>query len=291
VPDTNLRFVTLSADEVDDFGALTDSGAGGDWVALCNPYLVHAEKWIQRWNAVTSQAPTFGGLASGVTGEEDTVVFSNRQARDLACVAVKFEGGVRLQGVVSQGCRPIGVPYTITEVDGNVVVRLGSRSAFDVLEEAFESLTLNEKEAARGNLFAGLALSEYVEEHDRGDFLVRNIVGGDPQRGVVEVGAFPRTGQTMQFQIRDQRAAHEDLSQLCEKTFREHGKPFAGLLFSCTGRGSRMFGYSGHDTGVILDAFGSLPLSGFFSNGEIGPVGGTNFIHGYTASTAFFYDS
>lgn len=260
------------------------------WITLCNPYLVHAEEWMQRWNTVTHQAPTFGALASGISTTQGTLVFANHEASDLACVGVRFRGGMRLDGVVSQGCRPIGMPYTITRVNGNVVVSLGSRRAFEVLEEAFESLSAGERKNARGNLFAGLALSEYVEEHHRGNFLVRNILGGDPQSGSVAVGAFPRTGQTMQFQIRDREAAHEDLTRLCEGALQRGGAPFAAMLFSCTGRGSRMFGHPGHDAGVVLDTFGQLPLSGFFSNGEIGPVGGTNFIHGYTAATAFFYE-
>lgn len=290
LPETKLDLALIRAKNVSRF-RVGDVEQAGAWIALCNPYLVHAEEWMQRWNTVTRQAPTYGALASGVTGTPGTAVFFNHEADDLACVGVRFQGGMRLEGVVSQGCRPIGMPYTITRVNGNVVVKLGSRRAFEVLEEAFETLSAGERKNARGNLFAGLALSEYVEEHERGNFLVRNILGGDPESGSVAVGAFPRAGQTMQFQIRDREAAHEDLTRLCQGALQHWGKPFASLLFSCTGRGSRMFGHPGHDAGVVMSAFGRVPLGGFFSNGEIGPVGGTNFIHGYTASTAFFYDA
>lgn len=290
LPETRLEVSLVRAENAGRF-RVADAEAGGAWISLCNPYLVHAEEWMQRWNAVTRQAPTYGALASGVSGAAGTAVFANHETDHLACVGVRFRGGMRLEGVVSQGCRPIGMPYTITRVNGNVVVRLGSRRAFEVLEEAFETLTAGERKSARGNLFAGLALSEYVEEHERGNFLVRNILGGDPESGSVAVGAFPRPGQTMQFQIRDREAAHEDLTRLCQAALQRWGRPFASLLFSCTGRGSRMFGYPGHDAGVVLGEMGRLPMSGFFSNGEIGPVAGTNFIHGYTASTAFFYDA
>ena len=293
LPETKLDVSLIRTANVERFH-VPKAGTGeepGTWMVLCNPYLVHAEEWMQRWNTITRQAPTYGALASGVSGNTGTAVFSNHETDDLACVGVRFRGGMRLEGVVSQGCRPIGMPYTITRVNGNVVSRLGSRRAFEVLEEAFESLSIGERKNARGNLFAGLALSEYVEEHERGNFLVRNILGGDPETGAVAVGAFPRQGQTMQFQIRDREAAHDDLTRLCEGARQHWGQPFASMLFSCTGRGSRMFGHPGHDAGVVLSAFGKLPVSGFFSNGEIGPVGGTNFIHGYTASTAFFYDA
>tara|TARA_R110002096_G_scaffold16106_29_gene55185 strand:+ start:1818 stop:2972 length:1155 start_codon:yes stop_codon:yes gene_type:complete len=289
-PNTNVQFLELSPDDIEDF----DSGGiepGGFWISLCNPFLAHAEQWMTRWNAIFDQTPTFGGLASGGGDPEDVFLFHNRDAASAACIGVRFEGGIQIRGVVSQGCRPIGSPYTITEVDENVIVSIASRRAFDVLEEAFESLSSEDKEVAKGNIFAGLAVSEYLEEFSRGDFLVRNILGGDPTAGVIMLGAFPRAGQTMQFQIRDKDSADEDLKILCEKTVEKLGVPIAGLLFSCTGRGSRMFGIPNHDADVIADAFGKVPIGGFFCNGEIGPIGDSNFLHGYTASAALFYDA
>jgi small ligand-binding sensory domain FIST len=172
----------------------------------------------------------------------------------------------------------------------NVVTSIGSRQAFKVLEEAYEDLDRTEKLAAPGNLFAGLALSEYLEDFGRGDFLVRNILGADPERGVA-LGAFPRSGQTLQFHVRDKETADADLRRLCQGVVQQHGKPFAGMLFSCTGRGSRMFGVPNHDARVIEETIGRMPMGGFLGNGEIGPVGGRNYLHGYTAATAFFYPS
>jgi len=288
LPDTRLRILTLQPHEMDSFREGRGSSTA-PWIALCNPFLAHAEHWMSRWNTVFHQSPTYGGLASGGSEPEEVFLFHNRKHGEAACVAVQFEGGMRIQGVVSQGCRPIGSPYTITEVDENVVVRIASKPAFKVLEEAYESLNQSEKQAAKGNIFAGLAVSEYVDDFKRGDFLVRNILSGDPEAGVLALGAFPRRGQTMQFQIRDKDSADEDLRVLCRETQSQHGSPFAGLLFSCTGRGARMFGQPNHDAGVVEDVFGKIPLSGFFCNGEIGPIGDRNFLHGYTASTAFFY--
>ncbi len=288
LPDTDLRWLTLTPDETDQF-RWENEGEPGAWLAFFNPFVAHAECWLTHWNREVGQVPTFGGLASGFGDPERTFVFRNRQRDGLALAAVNLSGGIEVRGVVSQGCRPIGDPYTITEVDQNVVLSIGSRPALEVLESTFDELTPEEKRQAQGNLFAGLAVCEYREEFRRGDFLVRNILGGDPEQGVLALGAFPRAGQTIQFQIRDREAADEDFRLLCARAMKQHGAPFAGFLFSCTGRGERMFGVPNHDAGIVADVMGKVPLSGFFCNGEIGPIGGCNFLHGYTASAAFLY--
>ncbi|RFC45347.1 MAG: Small ligand-binding sensory domain FIST [Verrucomicrobia bacterium] len=289
LPETRTEFLKVKADEVEHFGERGKRGEGV-WLAFCNPYLAHGERWMQRWNRMVEHAPTYGGLASGMSGPEGTAVFLDDDWQQQAAVAVRFSGGVRVSGVISQGCRPIGLPYTVTGVRHNVVTSIGSRQAFKVLEEAFQDLNSTEKLAAPGNLFAGLALSEYREEFGRGDFLVRNILGADPEKGVA-LGAFPRSGQTLQFQVRDKETADADLRRLCQRVLRERGRPFAGMLFSCVGRGARMFGVPNHDARVIEETLGRIPMGGFLGNGEIGPVGSHNYLHGYTASAAFFYSS
>ncbi|MBU6301662.1 MAG: FIST C-terminal domain-containing protein [Verrucomicrobia bacterium] len=287
LPGTRMEFLKVKTGEVESFVGDAGSGAGV-WLALCNPYLAHGERWMQRWNLMVGDAATYGGLASGISGAEGTAVFLDAEWEEMAAVAVRFSGGIQVRGVVSQGCRPIGLPYTVTGVRQNVVTSIGSRQAFKVLEEAFQDLNSAERQSAPGNLFAGLALSEYREDFGRGDFLVRNILGADPERGVA-LGAFPRSGQTLQFQVRDKETADADLRRLCLALGRTHERPFAGMLFSCLGRGSRMFGVPNHDARVIEEVLGKIPLGGFLGNGEIGPVGGRNYLHGYTASTAFFY--
>jgi small ligand-binding sensory domain FIST len=296
LPDTEAKIVKI------DSGDLSDAESGmpwpkitgvepddfGGWIALGNPAQMRSENWLRQWNTAYAGVPVYGGLASGGPQPEDLFLFTESGKTDAAMLAVHFAGGVRLGGVVSQGCRPIGEPYTITEVDNNVLVTIGQRRAYEVLEEAYESLEIAEQAEARGNIFAGLAMTEYRDEFRRGDFLVRNIIGGDPQAGVLALGAYPRVGQTLQFQLRDKDAADEDLRNQCAGAQMRYGEPFAGLLFSCAGRGVRMFEAPNHDAGIIEEVFGEVPLSGFFCNGEIGPVGGQNFIHGYTASAAFF---
>lgn len=298
LPDTKASFAPIKPEDIasasgtDYWERVTGVSAdeAGDWIVLCNPALVNAEMWLKGWNATFPNSNCFGGLASGGSREEDLFLFHSFDSSECAALAINFRGGVRLGGVLSQGCRPIGDPYTITSVEENHVVEIASKSAFEMLEETFQSLGEEEQEMARGNIFAGLAMSEYVEEHGRGDFLVRNIIGGDPDSGVLALGAFPRVGQTLQFQLRDKDAADEDLRQLCEEARKREGQPFANLVFTCTGRGSRMFEVPNHDAGLVEDVFGKIPAAGFFCNGEIGPVGRQSFVHGYTASVVLFLD-
>jgi small ligand-binding sensory domain FIST len=270
-------------------GLAPDKIAG--WVMLSNPFDLDTEAWLKSWNSSYGDVPCFGGLASGGRENDEMFLLHNGEVSEAGGLAVSFSGGVKIGGIVSQGCRPIGDPYTITEVDDNVLLGIASRGAYEVLEETFDNLADDEKERAQRNILAGLAMDENVEEHQRGRFLVRSILGGDPDAGALALGAFPRVGQTLQFQVRDKDAADEELRQLCGDYLKAEGEPFAGLAFTCSGRGARMFGVPNHDAGVIEDTFGKVPLAGLFCNGEIGPVGGTNFLHGFTASVAMFMNA
>jgi len=151
-------------------------------------------------------------------------------------------------------------------------------------------LTPAEQKKARGNLFIGLVVNEYAEEFHRGDFLVRNLLGGDPNTGILAVGALPRAGQTMQFQRRDAAAANEDMNELLARAKNKLGDKqiYGGCLCSCNGRSSHLFGKPNHDAQTVQQQLGPFGLAGFFCNGEIGPVGQKNFLHGYTASLALF---
>ncbi len=273
---------------VETTGLAPEDAAG--FLVLADPAAFDGENWLTQWNAAYPGVPTFGGLASGGTERGEFFVFHSGSDSpvDALIIGIPQGAGVTLSGVVSQGCRPFGEPYTITEVDKNVLVSLATKPAYSVLEEAFETLDNDDKTQARGNIFAGLATSEYVDEFQRGDFLVRNILGGDADAGAIALGAFPRTGQTLQFQLRDGDSADEDLCALVAGAKGAGVRPFGTLLFSCTGRGHRLFGVPDHDAGVLDDAFGKIPVAGFFCNGEIGPVGRSTYLHGYTAAAAFF---
>ncbi len=260
---------------------------GGGLVVLGDPLRLQATMLIEDLAKQFPALPVFGGLASASDEPEEFFVFLDRD--DSAAGVLLHLSGVVLRGVVSQGCQPIGEPLTITRSQGDVVLAVGGRPAYEVLVEAVESLTEEGRMEARGNIMVGLAASEYVDDFRRGDFLVRTIIGGDPASGALRLGAQARIGQTLQFQIRERDAADEDMRQRCGDAAARWGSPAAALLFSCAGRGAGLFGLPNHDAGLVTDAFGPVPLAGFFCSGEIGPVGPRSFVHGYTASLALLY--
>lgn len=271
-----------------------ETGVGPDetngWLAFIDPFHLDAEAWLRGWNETYAPAPVFGGLASGVFAEQSTQVYLNGEVYDEGGVAISIGGDVKLSGVISQGCTPIGETWTLTRVEQNLIHRIANRPAYEVLAETVGQLSAEDQRKVRGNLFIGLVVNEYLEDFHRGDFLVRNLIGGDPNSGVLAVGALPRAGQTMQFQRRDAAAATEDMRELLGRTRRELGGAtvYGGCLCCCNGRGKNLFGRSGHDAQMVQREFGGIGLTGFFCNGEIGPVGKSNFLHGYTASLALF---
>ena len=290
LPNTLLRTVEFSQDQVatadgPSFWPTRTAIAPDDvdaWIVLAHPSRLEAEAWLAEWNVAYPGVPVLGGLASG--SEENIVLCRDGAAIAGDGLALALKGGVSVRTIVSQGCRPIGEPLTITGARQNLLLSLGSKPAYAVLNHVFNGLTKQEKDRARNNLFAGLAMSEYLEEYKRGNFLIRNILAADPEAGAVAIGAALRVGQTLQYQLRDRDSADEDLRELCHTVEEEGARPFASLLFSCNGRGTGLFGVPNHDAGVLAEVFGAHPSAGFFCNGEIGPVGKQNFLHGYTAS-------
>jgi small ligand-binding sensory domain FIST len=260
------------------------------WLAFADPFHMDAEAWLRGWNEAFATKPIVGGLASGDFAQRTTQLYLDGAVFEEGGVAVAVAGEVELQSVISQGCTPIGQTWTITRTESNVIQQIANRPAYEVLQETFASLSQEEQRKARGNLFVGLVVNEYLEDFHRGDFLVRNILDGDLQSGSLSVGAMPRQGQTMQFQRRDAAAATEDMKVLLDRlSERLAGRTiYGGCLCTCNGRGHRLFGYPNHDAGMVQEKLGPIELAGFFCNGEIGPIGERNFLHGYTASLALF---
>jgi len=259
------------------------------WLVFADPFHIDAEGWMRSWNAAYAPVPVLGGLSSG-GGEQRTQVYLNGEVYEEGGVALSVGGDVKLRGVISQGCIPIGDTWTLTKVEQNLIHEIGNRNAYEVLVETVNGLSPEEQRKARGNLFIGLVVNEYAEEFHRGDFLVRNLLGGDPNSGVLAVGALPRAGQTIQFQRRDASAANEDMNELLGRAKSDLAGTlvFGACLCSCNGRGSSLFGKPDHDAATVQRELGPLGLAGFFCNGEIGPVGQKSFLHGFTASLALF---
>jgi len=260
------------------------------WLVFADPFHLDSEAWLKSWNEVYAPLPVLGGLASGDPSAQQTQLYLNGEVFEEGGVAISVGGEVRLQGMISQGCTPIGETWTLTKVEQNLIHEIANRPAYEVLAETFNHLSAEDQKKSRGNLFIGLVVNEYLEDFHRGDFLVRQLVGADPRTGTIAVGALPRTGQTIQFQRRDATAATEDMKELLTRA-REKlagAKVYGGCLCSCNGRGQGLFGVPSHDAQMIQEQLGPFGLAGFFCNGEIGPVGERNFLHGYTASLALF---
>lgn len=260
------------------------------WLTFIDPFHMDAEGWMRSWNEAYAPLPVLGGLASGDFRSQTTQVYLNGEVYEEGGVAISVGGEVKLVGVISQGCTPIGETWTLTKVDQNLIHQIANRPAYEVLVDTVSALPKEEQAKAGGNLLIGLVVNEYLEEFHRGDFLVRNLIGGDPKSGILAVGAFPRTGQTIQFQRRDAAAASEDMDELLGRAKKAlgHTRILGGCLCSCNGRGSGLFGKPNHDAHTIQTHLGPFGLAGFFCNGEIGPIGERNFLHGYTASLALF---
>lgn len=256
------------------------------WITLANPYALNIETWIDEWTALNGRAPIIGGLASGGSTEHDCAVFLNGIPAPTVCVGILPP--THIIPVVSAACRPIGEPLTVTRAEDNVVYSLGSHPAYEALESAFDTLTDLEKESAKGNLFAGLAGTEYVEDFRPTDFLVRNILAADPSSGAVVIGGIPRVGQTLQYQLRDAGSATSDLQATLKATVAKWGAPAASLVFACLGRGSSLFGTGTNDAATIQSVLGPHPSTGLFCNGEIGPIGTKNCVHTYSLACALF---
>jgi small ligand-binding sensory domain FIST len=176
----------------------------------------------------------------------------------------------------------------ITRADANVIQELGGRPALERLREIYGGLDPADRELVRTSLHVGRVASEYQDAFRAGDFLVRNVVGADPESGVIAIGDLVRTGQTVQFHVRDAASAHDDLARLLAASAAGGRPPAGALVFTCNGRGSRLFSESHHDARCLQERLGPLPAAGFFAQGEIGPIGRLNCLHGFTASIALF---
>jgi small ligand-binding sensory domain FIST len=265
-------------------------GQSRGWLVFADPFHLDAERWLQEWDEAYGPLPILGGLAGGDFSNHRTQVFLNGDVFEEGGVALSVGGGVRLASVISQGCTPIGETWTITRTERNWIHQIGNRPAYEVLVETYNGLSAEEQQRSQGNLFVGLVMNEYLDDFRRGDFLIRNLLGADPQSGSIAVGALPRAGQTLQFQRRDPESATEDLAGLLAAARQElaDNRILGGCLCSCNGRGKRMFGRPHHDAGLVQQELSLPGVAGFFCSGELGPVGKRNFLHGFTASLALF---
>jgi small ligand-binding sensory domain FIST len=256
---------------------------------LADPFTIPADLMLAQHNE-RSSTPVIGGLASGGARPGDHVLFLDRDVHFDGAVGVELPGAA-IVPVVSQGCAPIGPDMVITAGGGPVVGELAGEAAFDKISRVVDELSDDERRLLNQPLLAGLVINENQPEYGRGDFLVRGIHGRDPETGAVYIGEQVRVGQTFRLHVRDAASADTDLRLALREArdMKVNLTPAAGLVFSCNGRGTHMFGTPDHDAVAIDEELG-VPAAGMFCNGEIGPVGGKTFLHAFTATMALFLD-
>lgn len=260
-------------------------------IMLADPYSFPTDAFIEHSGEVLGNLPIIGGLANGLRGRGSVRLFTDGEVYTEGAIGVLLSGPIQISTVVSQGCRPIGPTMVVTAAEDNLLLELAGQPALARLEDIVSSLDEDDRELVASGLQIGVAMDEYAERHERGDFLIRGVLGIDPEREAVAIGDVVEIGRTVRFQVRDAETADEDLYELLDAHIESGGRVDGALLFSCNGRGSAMFGTPDHDALALRDTLGPIGIAGFFAAGEVGPVGGVNHVHGFTASVLVFSSS
>ena len=260
------------------------------FVMLADPYSFPVQDLLMGMDYAYPKATKIGGLASGASRQGGNALFLDGEVLRTGAIGLALDGNITVDTVVAQGCRPIGVPMRISKSDRNMLLELDGQAPMEVLQNMLQVLPERDQELIRHSLFLGVVTDELIENPVQGDFLVRNVVGMDQSTGGLAIGEMLKEGQLVQFHLRDAETSADDLQAVLTRYADEHREndiPGA-LLFSCLGRGQYLYGRANHDTDIFREKLGDVPLGGFFCNGEIGPVSGTTFLHGYTSSFGLF---
>jgi small ligand-binding sensory domain FIST len=294
LPQVEIIPMHLTFERSPDGGALVGwpASVDSDWpedsclIVFGEPFDFPVDGLLERFNEDRPGVRIIGGMASGAYAPGEARIFWNGETFKSGAVVVRLSGHFEVEPIVSQGCRPIGEPMVITAAERNIIQTLGGQPALVQLKKLFDTLPTRDQRLVQNGLHVGRVISEYQDKFAYGDFLIRNVVGIDDEHGWIGIGDYMRPGQTIQFHLRDQESASAELDQMLAN--RKMLNPGAALLFSCNGRGLNLFPNPDHDADLISARLNNIPLAGFFAAGEIGPVGGKNFLHGFTASVALF---
>jgi small ligand-binding sensory domain FIST len=260
-------------------------------ILLPDPFTWSGPELLDGLDRAYPSGVKLGGLCSGGGRPGEHRLFCQRSAHHRGMVGVALRGNLEVDAIVAQGCRPIGTPMFVTRHQDRVMFELDGRPAVEVLQRLFDELSPADRVKAQHSLFIGIVMDPQREVYDAGDFLVRNLVGVDPQSGAIGTAAQLHKNAVVQFHLRDAETSATDLRALLQDhAQRRRGNPSHGaLLFSCLGRGQGLYGQPDHDSSLVRELLGSgLPIVGFFGNGEIGPVAGRTHMHGYTSSLMLF---
>lgn len=293
LPGVEIESSPLRAKETPDgvhfSGAPEIPGRPTTLILLGDPFSFPADDFVKHLEESGSDSRVVGGMASAGGAPGANHLFLGSRVLTSGAVAVALNGAVDVQVVVSQGCRPIGKPMVVTRSKENFVFELGGKPALERFAEQARELGERERSYLSQGLHLGRAVDAREVSAGRGSFLIRNVIGISQESGALVVGDEMRPGQTVQFHIRDPQAASAELAELIKDAHsRTNSTPAGALLFTCNGRGRRLFGRPNHDAGRVAREYGTLPLAGFFAAGELGPVGSENHLHGFTAVVALF---
>ena len=260
------------------------------FVLLVDPFTFPAQNFLMGLDYAFARSVKIGGLASGGRRSGENALFLGDQVHREGAIGLALKGNIVVDTVVAQGCRPVGNLMAITKSNQNMLQELDGRPPLEVLRELFSDSDERDQGLMQHSLFLGVMMDDFIEDPQQGDFLIRNIIGMDARTGAMSVGEMLHEGQRVKFHLRDALTSAEDLAALLARYgSEERASPCEGaLLFSCMGRGQYLYGHPDHDTDLFAEKVGAIPLGGFFCNGEIGPVSGTTFLHGYTSSFGIF---
>lgn len=299
LPGVTIAPILISAPDLPDADASPRTwidfvGVPGDpisqFILLADPFSFPITPFLAGMDYAYPRSVKVGGLASGAQGRQQNALFLNTAVSRQGMVGVALQGDIRVETIVAQGCRPVGRPVKITRGRHGIIFELEGKPALSVVREMIAGLSSRERDLAAEALFVGVEMSVLGNNSELSEYLIRNIIGVDPQSGAMRIGEQVREGKIIQFHVRDAETSAEDLAlhldRFCQNQ-RQHAARGA-LLFSCLGRGRQLYGHADHDSHSFRNYLGTVPLGGFFCNGEIGPVAATTHLHGYTSSFGIF---
>jgi small ligand-binding sensory domain FIST len=303
LPGVSVQSFHLSSDDLPDLDS-----PPSDWIDLVNvppdakpnfilmadPFSSNINDLLQGLDFAYPDAVKIGGLASVDSFNQNSGLFCNHTLHQTGIIGIALWGDIMMDTIVAQGCRPIGLPYQVAEAERNIILSLNNpdtdgnpRPPLELLQELFQTLSEEDRMLAQNSLFIGVAQDSFKQKLEHGDFLIRTLLGVDPKLGAIAVGDRIRPGQRIQFHLRDARTSADDLETLLQRyqsqSFKDLMPPLGALMFSCMGRGKNLYQEPNFDSRLFHKYLGQVPLSGFFCGGEIGPIGNTTFLHGFTS--------